>query len=158
MSSQEHIPDSFRETVVIEASRIAVWEYLTRTERMREWLGDPTMSAEVETTWQVGSPIVIRGIHHKRFENAGVVLSFEPLRELSYTHLSSLSRLPETAGSYTTLTFTLEPVGHHTALTLVATHFPTMAIYKHLEFYWAGTLSVIKQGVETRMSKQRMLR
>jgi uncharacterized protein YndB with AHSA1/START domain len=148
-SIDSRIPDSFRETVIIQAPPRAVWEYLTDPECMHEWLGDSAMSIEVETTWQVGSPIVIRGVHHKRFENIGTVLSFTPPKELSYTHLSSLSRLPKTPDSYTTLAFTLEPAQNHTTLTVVASHFPTMAIYRHLEFYWAGTLSVIKRGVES---------
>jgi hypothetical protein len=27
-------------------------------------------------------------------------------------------------------------------------NFPTETIYKHLDFYWQGTLPIIKQGVE----------
>lgn len=143
------VPESFSETVIIDAPPRAVWAYLTDLDGMRDWMGDPAMAIEVETSWQVGSPIVIRGFHHKHFENTGVVLRFEPPQALSYTHLHSLSHLPDKPESYTTLTFTLVPVEHRTVLTLMATHFPTMAIYRHLEFYWAGTLSVIKRGLET---------
>lgn len=143
------VPERFSETVLIDASPRAVWEYLTDLDGMREWMGDPAMAIEVETRWQVGSSIVVRGLHHKQFENTGVVLRFEPPSALSYTHRSSLSHLSDTPDSYTTLTFTLTPVDHHTALTVVAAHFPTMAIYRHLAFYWAGTLSVIKRGMES---------
>ncbi|MFC4764645.1 hypothetical protein [Dyella koreensis] len=35
-----------------------------------------------------------------------------------------------------------------TELTLVATNFPTLIIFKHLEFYWARTLRILKQYAE----------
>lgn len=37
-------------------------------------IGEPEMGIEIITNWQVGSPIVIKGFHHKKFENKGTVL------------------------------------------------------------------------------------
>jgi len=141
---------SFKDAVVLNAPAWVVWESLTRIESMREWMGEPEMMIEVETNWIVGSLIVVRGFHSGRFENTGVVLQFEPQKKLSYTHLSSLSRLPDQPQSYTTMEFSLNSTGRQTTLTLVATNFPTPAILKHLEFYWAGTLRVLKQYAELR--------
>lgn len=138
----------FEQTVVINASTWVVWESLIRTERMKEWMGEPEMGIEVETDWEVGGPIVVRGFHHARFENTGVVLQFEAPKRLSYTHLSSLSRLPDEPENYTTLEFSLDPVGDLTSLTLVVTGFPTVTISKHLQFYWRGTLGTLKQHAE----------
>jgi uncharacterized protein YndB with AHSA1/START domain len=138
----------FVDTVVINAPAQVVWENLTRIESMREWMGEPEMMIEVETNWNVGAPIVVRGFHHIRFESTGVVLKFEPRKTLSYTHLSSLSRLPDQPQSYTTFEFILEPVGQHTSLTMVATNFPTPTIFKHVQFYWTGTLGILKQYSE----------
>lgn len=143
------VPDNFSESVLIAAPLSTVWEHLTSIDSMRKWMGDSAMSIEVETTWMIGGPIVIRGIHHDRFENRGVVLSVEPLKELSYTHLSSLSGLPADPQNYTVLTFMLEAVDRNTAVNFVATRFPTMEIYKHLHFYWSVTLTAFKQAIES---------
>jgi uncharacterized protein YndB with AHSA1/START domain len=142
---------SFKDTVVVNAPPQRVWETLTRIENMREWMGEPEMRVGVETRWTVGGPIVVRGFHHVHFENTGVVLKFAPPRALSYTHLSSLSRLPDQPENHTTLEFSLHPVGDATSLALMATNFPTPAIFRHLQFYWAGTLRVLKQHAEARM-------
>lgn len=142
------MPKRFSDTVIIDAPVLAVWESLTRIDSMRAWMGEPEMKIEVETDWSIGSPVIVRGFHYGRFENTGVVLAFEPQKRLSYTHRSSVSRLADEPQSYTTLEFCLDAAGHGTELTLVATNFPTPTIFKHLEFYWAGTLRVLKQYVE----------
>lgn len=144
------MPPFLDDTIAIRAPARIVWESLTHIESMQAWMGDPEMGVEVETLWNVGGPIVVRGFHHVRFENRGVVLRFEPQKALSYTHLSSLSRLPDQPQSYTTFEFNLAPVGQDTSLTLVASNFPTLSIFKHLQFYWTGTLRVLKRHAEQR--------
>jgi uncharacterized protein YndB with AHSA1/START domain len=139
----------FEQTVLINAPAWVVWDDLSRTDRMKEWMGQPEMEIEVVTDWDVGGPIVVRGVlNHARFENTGVVLQFEAPKRLSYTHLSSLSRLPDEPGSYTTFDFGLDQVSDATSLTLVVTGFPTMTIFKHLQFYWRVTLGILKQRAE----------
>lgn len=140
------------QTILIDAPAQLVWDSLTRTELMTQWMGDSEMAVEVETDWVVGKPIVVRGFHHVRFQNIGVVLEFNPIARLVYTHLSSLSRLPDEPGSYTTLEFNLRSAGAATSLDFLATGFPTESIFKHLQFYWGGTLQVLKQTVERRLS------
>ena len=138
-----------QETVVIAADEASVWKALTEPDRMKLWMGEPEMEIAVRTDWKIGGPIVISGFHHGRFENRGTVLAFDPHKTLRYTHLSSVSRLPDQPGSYCVLDFSLEPVGEGTSLTLTITNFPTETIYKHLAFYWKTTLKVIKELVET---------
>ena len=115
---------------------------------MKQWLGEPELRIEIETDWTVGNPILIRGFHHVKFENKGTVLSFEKNKRLSYTHVSSVSRLPDVESSYSVLDFILTPVDNSTLLTLTIENFPTEAIRKHLEFYWPPTLVVIKEMAE----------
>ena len=136
---------------MIDAPARFVWEQLTRIERMKEWMGGPEMEIEIDTDWDVGGPIAVSGLlRHARVRNTGVVLEFKPPASLSYTHLSSLSRLPDEPESYTTLSFTLQPLDDRTSLTLVATGFPTVTILKHLQLYWRGTLGILKQHTEQR--------
>ena len=139
---------TFDESILIAASVDAVWENLTSTRLAPQWMGDPEMAVELETEWDVGGPVVVRGFHHLPFENTGKVLVFERGQRLVYTHLSSLSRLPDEPASYTTLAFTLSPVTDGTSLGLVASGFPTEAVFRHLRFYWGGALACLKRQVE----------
>jgi hypothetical protein len=70
-------------------------------------------------------------------------------RKLSFTHLSSVSKLPDIPESYSTLTFILEPIDNITHLKLNIDNFPTESIRKHLEFYWRTTLVILKDKAET---------
>ncbi|RFS17951.1 SRPBCC domain-containing protein [Emticicia sp. C21] len=140
--------DSFSANITINAAPAKVWQTLTDTKIMTQWLGDSDMEIEVHTTWQINSPIIIKGFHHVQFKNKGVVLVFDKERKLSFTHLDSVSDLPDIPESYSTLTFTFEPIDESTHLTLNIQNFPTESIRKHLEFYWKTTLVMIKNKVE----------
>ena len=75
-----------RASRVIPANPAEVWETLTSREGMKTYM----MGADVETDWQVGHPITMRGDYHgKPFEDHGEVRSFERWRRLSYTHTSA---------------------------------------------------------------------
>lgn len=139
---------SFELNTLIKAPRPLVWDSLIDTGKMKLWMGEPEMEIGIETDWQVGSAMVVSGLHHLPFRNIGVVLECKPMERLSYTHLSSLSQLPDEPENFTTLTFSLAPQGDATLLTLMAAGFPTVSIFKHLQFYWAGTLGILKQFAE----------
>jgi uncharacterized protein YndB with AHSA1/START domain len=142
---------TIRKSICINASLNAVWEALTQPELMKSWMSDSEI--EIVTTWEVGSPIVINAqeVSFKTgFRNTGVVLQFLKDRILEYSHLSSLSRLPDKAGNYTLIRFTLQPDEDHTLLELDLSNFPTESHYKHIDFYWAVTLDVLKRFVEER--------
>ena len=141
-------------TVAISAPPSAVWNALTRPELMKQWMGEPEMRLEIVTDWSVESPITIRGFHHVRFENTGTVLQVEPDGVLRYTHLSSVSRLPDAPEHYSIIEFRLEAVQDQTALTLTLGNFPTETIRKHLDFYWRTTLEILKRFVEGRPASQ----
>jgi uncharacterized protein YndB with AHSA1/START domain len=137
----------FDKTVNINAPTSKVWEALTDPEFMKKWMFDTEIN--IITDWEVGNPIVIRGnMNGKTFENNGAVLQFEIEKTLQYTHLSSLSRLPDRPENYSVLEFRLTPLENQTALTLTLSNFPTESIYKHLAFYWNVTLEVLKRMLE----------
>lgn len=139
---------SIEEQVLINAPVSAVWEALTHIERMKEWMGEPDMRLKIETDWQVGNKFVVRGHLHGHFQNTGVVRDFDPMKRLTYTHLSSLSRLPDNPENHATIDFHLAPVHNATSLTLSITSPRSVTIFEHLQFYWRGTLQVLKQHVE----------
>ncbi len=78
--------DKVKASRVIPANQAEVWETLTSREGMKAYM----MGADVEAVWRVGGPIVMRGESNgKPFEDHGEVRSFDPWRQLSYTHTSS---------------------------------------------------------------------
>jgi uncharacterized protein YndB with AHSA1/START domain len=134
-------------TVNIDAPTSKVWEALTNPELMKKWMFEAEI--HIITDWKVGTPIVIRGyMNGKDFENNGIVLQFEPEKILQYSHLSSLSRLPDKPENYSLLEFRLAPMENRTTLTLTLSNFPTESIYKHLVFYWNVTLEILKRMIE----------
>jgi uncharacterized protein YndB with AHSA1/START domain len=80
----------------INAPPSQVWRALTDPDLMRLWMGEPEMRVEI-----------VKAHHHVDFENKGTVLHFEPNSILRYSHLSSLSRLPDKSENYTVIEFGL---------------------------------------------------
>jgi uncharacterized protein YndB with AHSA1/START domain len=138
----------FSNTLRIQSSPTIIWKALTHPELMQQWMGEPEMLLEIDTNWEVGKSIIIRGFHHVRFENIGVVLQYEPPRLLSYSSLNSVSHLPDIPENHCVLTFLLTPIENETELTITVHNFPTETIFKHLEFYWRTTLHLLKNFVE----------
>lgn len=135
-------------TVSINTSPSKLWEYLTEPNLMIKWMGEPEMNIDVTTDWIVGNPILIKGFHHVNFENKGTVLQFDPQNMIRYSHLSSISRLPDIDKNHSIITFTIEPQERKTLLKIQVENFPTESVYKHFDFYWQGTTNVLKDLIE----------
>jgi uncharacterized protein YndB with AHSA1/START domain len=144
------IPDSIQQSITINAPASAVWHHLTTPKLMQQWMLDQDMEMEFYSDWKAGSPIVTKGKLHKiKFENQGTILQFEPEKVFEYTHLSSISRLPDQPENYCRLTFNLSSnAADETTLNLSVANFPTYSIYKHMEFYWRSAIVVLKRLVE----------
>lgn len=138
----------FNKVVNIDAPISQVWHVLTEPELMKQWMM-PDIEMTVITDWTIGSPMIILGrMNGKNFENRGKVLQFTPETLLQYSHLSSISRLPDQPESYSLIEFQLQPDENKTILTLTISNFPTLSIYQHLAFYWNVTLEVLKRKIE----------
>jgi uncharacterized protein YndB with AHSA1/START domain len=135
-------------SVLINASASKVWTCLTDPNLMKEWKGEPGMHLEIYTNWIVGTPISIKGFHHVHFENKGTVIQFDPQKIIQYSHLSSISHLPETKENYTIITFIVSPDEEKTLLKIRIENFPSASIYQHLNFYWTGTMKILKDFAE----------
>ncbi|PQJ11831.1 SRPBCC domain-containing protein [Flavipsychrobacter stenotrophus] len=134
-------------SVTIHVLASKVWAALTVPELMKQWMSETEI--EVITEWKVGSPILIQGPWYKTgFKTYGTVLHNIPYSHLAYTHLSSLSRLPDKPEHYTTLDFRLTEQNNHTVVDLTLSNFPTYAINKHLAFYWNVAIVLLKKFVE----------
>jgi uncharacterized protein YndB with AHSA1/START domain len=138
----------FNKSVTIDAPPSKVWQILTTPELMKKWMM-PGIELQIITDWRVGNLVTIRGnMNGKDFENRGTVLQFEPEKSLKYSHLSSISRLPDRPESYSMVEFRLQPMENQTTLGLALSNFPTQSIYEHLTFYWNVTLEVLKKMIE----------
>jgi len=139
--------EAINRSVIINAPVPLVWETLTNTNQMKRWLLDTGI--DVTTTWKVNSPIVIKGnLHGIEFENRGAVVKFEPNNILCYSHLSSLSQLPDEPANHVYLEFELKKTGSQATLLFTASNFKTEIIKQHIDFYWRTTLGVIKHQAE----------
>ena len=141
---------SFRieKSIVIDTDPATIWKMLTVPELMKQWMGDPEMELEIQTDWTVNSTIIISGFHHIRFENKGTILQYSPHEVLSYSHLSSVSRLSDKPDNYSILEFVLLPFTGKTKLSVTVSNFPTEVIFRHLNFYWTTTIHRLKDLAE----------
>lgn len=128
-----------------------IWKMLTEPELMKQWMGEPEMKLEINTTWKINSPISIKGFHHINFENMGIVLKYEENSFLSYSHLDSVSRLDNKPENYSIIEFNLIPDQTQTILKIKLDNFPTETIFKHLQFYWKNTIYLIKKMAEKKI-------
>jgi uncharacterized protein YndB with AHSA1/START domain len=148
-NQQPAFPQTTHKSIQFNVPSNEVWKALTQPELMKKWMSDSEI--EIVTTWEVGSPFIINAgkVSYKTaFKNTGVVLQFVKERVLEYSHLSSLSQLPDEAKNYTTIKFTLQPKDEHTLMELNLSNFPTESHYKHIDFYWSVTLEILKRFLE----------
>jgi hypothetical protein len=75
-------------------------------------------------------------------------MQFDPQKIIQYSHLSSTSHLPDIRENYTIIRNTVSPDEEKTLLKIRIENFPTAAIYQHLNFYWTGTMKVLKDVAE----------
>jgi len=105
-----------RATVEIQAPRADVWRSLTDPAEIKKYfMGD----ADVATDWKVGSPITFRGEWNgQAFEDKGEIVTFEPERELAYSHFSPMTGKPDEPESYHVVDITLGGDDRTTTVTL----------------------------------------
>lgn len=152
MGDQQSVGSELRYCIKIGATPAIVWDALTLPECMKQWMLDTRL--EVVSDRRVGGPITFTGeLNGHRFENHGTIQAFEPARTFEYDYWSSLSRgkIPDRPENTTKVRFELEEAGSGTKLTVILSGFPDESIYRHVKFYWNGTLHVVKRFCEERL-------
>ena len=126
----------------IDAPAARVWEVLTSPEKLKElWFG-----AEVETDWQVGSPITWTGEWEgKPYQDKGEILAIEPGRLLKLTHFSPLTGQPDVPENYHTLTYELTGDTH---LKLSQDNNASEEEAKHSQGMWEMLVAKVKEAAE----------
>ena len=99
----------------VDARPEEVWAAITSPEMVRTFF----MGAEVESDFQVGSPIRFRGeFKGKAYEDKGEILEAAPRKRLSFSHFSPLSGAADRPENYHVVTYDLAPEGDRTRVTL----------------------------------------
>jgi len=147
-TSDQACETSFERAIFVAAPVEILWTSLTDPLRMAQWMGDDAMPVFVHHEERVGSSIVVRGRQHVPFESRGRILAWTPTRRFTWTHLSTLSNLPDEPANYTTLDFALAVAGDGSTLEFTMAGFPTLIIRKHLVLYWDATLGVLRRHAE----------
>jgi len=100
---------------LIAASAPQVWAALTTPATLKQFF----FGADVVTDWKVGSPIRMAGeFNGNPCEDKGDIVTFEPPRQLSFSHWSALSGQAGAAENSHLVTFDLVPDGDATNVTL----------------------------------------
>ena len=100
---------------VIAASAPEIWTALTTPAALKQFF----FGADVVTDWKVGSPIRMKGeFKGKAYEDKGSIVTFEPPRQLSFSHWSAMSGQADTPANYHLVTFDLVPCDEATKVTL----------------------------------------
>lgn len=93
----------------IDASPSRVWMVLTDN----QLLGEVMFGSTIETTWEVGSPIVYRGEWEGRpFEDKGVIEELIEPRRIRMSHFSPLSGAADVPENYHQVVYDLEPLDY----------------------------------------------
>ncbi|MFZ0129330.1 MAG: SRPBCC family protein [Candidatus Dormiibacterota bacterium] len=101
--------------VTIQAPVAAVWRALTEPELVKQYMYGTNM----QTTWEVGSPITWKGEWQgTTYEDKGSVLAFVPMALLRTTHWSPMGGSDDKPENYHTVTYELADHGDKTTVTL----------------------------------------
>jgi uncharacterized protein YndB with AHSA1/START domain len=87
----------------IAASPAQIWQALTTPEKLKRFF----FGADVASDWKVGSPITMREIKGKAYQDKGEILAIEPEAKLSFSHWRALSGDADVPDNYHVVSFDL---------------------------------------------------
>ena len=130
---------------VIEAPPSRVWEALTDPDQIKEYM----FGSEVETSWEMGSPITWNGEYEGRpYQDKGEVLSYDEPRKLSVTHYSPLAGQEDKPENYHTLVYTLDEHNGGTRVSLTQDNCADEQEAEQFSANWQQMLDGLKAHVE----------
>ena len=132
-------------TSTINAPASKVWDALTKPDLIKQYL----FGTEVNTDWQVGSPITYKGEWEgKTYEDKGKILQIEPEKLLVSTFWSSLAGLPDVPENYKTVHYELSPENGGTKLTITQDNNASQEEADHSAQNWNTVLDGMKKLLE----------
>ncbi len=129
----------------ISASPKQVWAALTDPEAISAFM----FGSQVETDWQVGSPITWSGEYEgKPYQDKGEILEVDEPERLRMTHYSPMSGQPDEPESYHTLDYRLAATDAGTRLTLDQDGNESEEQAEQFSATWQAMLDQVKEYVE----------
>lgn len=129
----------------IDAPVAVVWDALVNPASIRAYMFGTTVVSD----WKVGSPITWKGEWKgKAYEDKGRILIMRPTEELSYSHYSPLSGLPDVPENHHKVTFRLYAQGPRTVVTITQDNNADEDARKHSAEMWSGMLKGLKDFIE----------
>jgi len=123
-----------------------VWQILTDN----DLFGEVMFGSEIVTDWTVGSPILFRGVWKGTpFEDKGEILELDPPKRFVHTHWSPMSGVPDTPEHAQRVTWTLEPSGGGTTLTVEEENLPSDQAKAISDKSWPQALEALRALLET---------
>ena len=134
-------------TTWIDAPKSKVWEALTKPELIQQYL----FGTQVTTDWQVGSPIIYKGVWEgKAYEDKGKILEIEPGKLLASTYWSPLSGSPDLPENYQTVRYELFPEDEGSRLTVTQDNIASQEAADRYGQNWKMVFEEMKKLLEDR--------
>ncbi len=135
-----------RDEIVIDAPPSKVWRALTEPALVKRVM----FGADVDSDWQVGSPITWRGEWQgKRYEDKGTILAIKPERRLKTTHFSPLTGKPDRPENYHIVDYELHPEGDKTRVVISQSNNPTRDAADHSAQNWREMLKNLRDVAQS---------
>lgn len=139
------MPYSTSATTLIHAPGERVWRALTEPALVKQYF----FGTDLETTWKVGSELFFRGEWDgKKYEDRGTVLTFEPMRSLSYNYWSAFSGHEDKPELRHVIRFELTDAPDGVRLEIQQSNVDTQEHADHSAKNWQGVLAALKKFVE----------
>ncbi len=137
-----------KSSILISASSAAVWNALTNPDLIKQYL----FGTEIVTDWQVGHPILYRGVWEgKPYEDKGTILKIKPEKLLLCNYWSSFSGLPDSPEYYQNVAYELTPGDGKTELTITQDNIPSEEGKQQSEQNWGMVLDGMKKLLESQV-------
>lgn len=140
-------PDFVQKHVLINSTPIHVWNILTGSDTISNWLLDAAVQVEMEAF--EGGKMTFKGqLNGHDFTDKCIITAFDPGHTFHYNYWNELTALPDHPDNYNHIHFDLQVQNEMTLLTLTHSNLKTYEQWGHVNFYWNATLLVIKSMCE----------
>lgn len=131
---------------LIKAPAAEVWKALTDPALVKQYF----FGVDVETDWQVGSPIIYKGEWEgQAFEEKGVILEMEPEKRMVSSYYSPSTGLPDSPENYQVITYELQEIEGGTHLSITQENNRSEESRAQSEQNWQLVLDGLKKLVES---------
>jgi uncharacterized protein YndB with AHSA1/START domain len=132
-------------TVTFKAPIAKVWDGLTNPEIVKQYF----FGTELESNWQVGSPITFSGEWEgHKYKDGGIILGIDQPKLLKYSYWSSMSGTEDKPENYNNITYELNEANGITTLIISQEGVKSQQAAEHSEQNWKGIFDGLKKIIE----------